>query len=252
MNSDEVIEDLCQAFLTGIQSILGEKLFGVYLYGAVVFPETSSLGDIDFHVLMKDMLTREEKSALNVLHLSLSRDYPPLGAELDGYYIMLEDTKRMAPPRDQRLGDVNDDAWALHYAHIRSGKNIILYGPDPRHVYPEPTWLDLENALLSELAYVERNLHVFPGYCILNLCRLMYSFETHDVLISKVAAATWAGEKYPQWRPYIELALMSYEKLITIEERERMLSRVEEFFLFSCNRINQRRGEQYKIDLNWS
>lgn len=240
----EEFGNLLQAFLDGLKTILGEKLFGAYLYGALAFPETEVLGDIDFHAILSARLTNEEKISLNDLHTNLARNYPPLGAEMDGYYLLLEDTYQTIPPGDQRLDGIIDDAWALHCAHIRSGRCIVLYGPDPKHVYPEPTWTDLVSALLSELAYIERKLYVYPDYCFLNLCRLMYSFERRDVVISKAAAAEWANERYPQWCPYIDLALKTYAKQATAQDRERMLSGAVDFFHFSCGAINECLGSQ--------
>ena len=64
MNPPEFIQDLCQAFLDGLKTALGDKLYSVYLYGAVAFPETRNTGDIDFHVNLKGPLTEEQHAAL--------------------------------------------------------------------------------------------------------------------------------------------------------------------------------------------
>ena len=85
-----------------------------------------------------------------------------------------------------------DHSWALHREHIRAGRRVILYGPDPDEIYPPAKWPEIESALLGELDFVEKHLHDYPDYCILNLCRLMYSFETSDVVVSKALAAELA------------------------------------------------------------
>ena len=84
MKPRDEIRDLCTAFLDGLESILGAKLHAVYLYGAVTFPETDYTGDVDFHVIVTGSPTEAERAALLGLHDRLARDFPPLGAELDG------------------------------------------------------------------------------------------------------------------------------------------------------------------------
>jgi hypothetical protein len=132
-----------------------------------------------------------------------------------------------------------DTAWALHREHILSGKHIVLHGPDPAEIYPPASWPELESALYSELDYVEKHLQEYPDYCILNLCRLIYSFETRDVVISKAQASKWAYETIPEWKRHIELARKSYAKKATKEDRQFMLNEVGLFFEFARTRIKK-------------
>jgi len=231
------VRQLSAAFVEGLQLALGEKLWAVYLYGAVAFPETTALGDIDFHVLLRERLTDGERKALLELHDRLAFDFPPLGGELDGYYLLLDDARRIYPPRDELRPNLVDDSFALHCAHLRAGRSIVLYGPDPRDVYPEPSWPLLEAALVGELDYVTAHLDRYPDYCVLNLCRLVYSFETRDVVTSKAAAAAWARGKFPEWERPIALALKSYQQLATPEEREILKADLATFYRFACGRI---------------
>jgi hypothetical protein len=239
----EDIQDLCQALLVGLEAALGDKLYGIYVYGAAAFPESDSTGDIDFHVILAETLTHKEHSAINELHSALARDFPPLGVGLDGYYILLEEARRTSPPVHQLRPDITDDSWALHRKHILAGRCIILHGPEPEQVYPPATWAELESALRGELKYVEAHLKDYPDYCILNLCRLMYSFETRDVVISKVAAAGWAHSVFPQWRHPIEVAKRSYTRQATPQDRQFMLSEIRGFFRFACEHISESRAQ---------
>ena len=171
------IQDLCQAFLNGLKAALGDNLYGVYLHGAVAFPETTNTGDIDFHVILAERLSEGEHSEIKQLHAKLADDFPPLGIGMDGYYLLLEDARGTAQPGSQSSPFSVDDAWALHRAHIRAGRCIVLHGPDPKQIYPSATWVELEADLEEQLQYVEAHLEVYPAYCILNLCRLMTSFR---------------------------------------------------------------------------
>ena len=242
MDARAQVASLCSTFLEGLLELLGAKLYGVYLYGAVAFPETTYTGDIDFHVILNDSLSDDEIMAVNDLHAALARDFPPLGAELDGYYILLEDTRSLDPPTHQLRKDLVDESWALHCAHIRAARCIALYGPDPRFIYPEPSWSEIEKALRGEMAYVEEHLDSYPDYCVLNLCRLMYSYETRDVVVSKTIAAAWAIDRFSEWRSLIELAQASYAGEATPEDRCFMIREVGKFLHFAKERIRTSGG----------
>jgi predicted nucleotidyltransferase len=239
--SDEV-QDLCRAFVEGLDVVLGEKLYGVYLYGAIVFPEGGATGDIDFHVILAETLDEQEKAALRGLHTKLSEDYPPLGGELDGYYILLEEARQTPPPKHQWMEGVVDGAWALHREHILAGRCKVLRGPDPRTIYPETTWVELAEALEKEKEYVEAHLRDYPAYCVLNLCRLMYSHETRDVVISKRASAAWARERYAEWQSHIDAAIRAYDHKETAKDRELLSTEVEDLFEFASERIRETEG----------
>ena len=228
-----------QAFVIGLERILGHKLYGVYIYGAAAFPDAVPTGDIDFHVILRGELTAAERSELEKLHESLAERYPPLGGEMDGYYILLEAARRESPPRSQMWGRATDNSWALHREHIRAGRHIALYGPEPSEIYMPATWPEIERALYGELDYVAEHLHDYPDYCILNLCRLIYSFETRDVVISKAQAADWALDALPDWTYHVELAKKSYARQTTVEERAFMLAEVCAFFEFARARIDR-------------
>jgi hypothetical protein len=241
MDARAQVASLCSTFLEGLLELLGKKLHGVYLYGAVAFPETTYTRDIDFHVILNDSLTDDEIAAVNNLHSSLARDFPPLGEELDGYYILLKDARSPDPPTHQLRKDLVDESWALHCAHIRAARCIALYGPDPRFIYPEPSWPKIEEALRAEMTYVEEHLETYPDYCILNLCRLIYSYETLDVVVSKTIAAAWAVDAFPQWTHLIELAQASYAGEATPEDHCFMIDEVGKLLGFAQGRIRTSR-----------
>ncbi|UCE67417.1 MAG: DUF4111 domain-containing protein [Candidatus Zixiibacteriota bacterium] len=237
MNASQPIKAVSRAFVDGLKEILGEKLYGVYIYGAAAFPGTFPLTDIDFHVILRSDLTDNERSRLEQFHEDLDRDYPPPGEIFDGYYILLKDTQQKSFPRSRMWENALDDSWALHRAQILTGRHITLYGPDPQEIYPPATWPEIEAALHGELDYVEKNLQKYPGYCVLNLCRLIYSFETGDVIISKEQASEWALENLQGWEKYIELAVKSYSHRATSEEEQLIHAEIVKFLEYAKKRI---------------
>ena len=242
MSLREEIRPLCDALVSGQKQILGEKLFGVYVFGAVTFPETTTTGDLDFHALLDVPPSSAEIDLVNALHDDMAQRFPPVGVGLDGYYLLLKDVQRNAPPRHQLRPDLLDNSWALHCAHIRAGRCIVLFGPDPATVYPEPTWTQIEEALAGELRYVQEHLSDYPDYCVLNLCRLMYSHQSRDVVVSKFGAGDWAIDAFPQWHKLIEMAKTSYAGQLTEEERATMVDQVPELHRFAVEEIERSRA----------
>lgn len=238
MNTAKQIDTIIREFSKGLQTVLGNKLYGAYVYGGAAFNDSIPTGDIDFHVILIEHLTDTEKQELDELHRELAKKFPPLGGELDGYYILFEDARKTTPPQSQMWHCATDNAWALHREHIRAGRYIILYGGDPREIYPPSTWPEIEDALFNELRYVKEHLDQYPDYCILNLCRLIYSFKTRDVVISKAKASEWSFEAFPGWRWLVELARKSYERKATYYDRQRMLNEVGKFFEYATTQIN--------------
>ncbi|KPJ59777.1 MAG: hypothetical protein AMJ46_09805 [Latescibacteria bacterium DG_63] len=239
MMSREQVSVVGNTFVRGLRRILGEKLYGLYIYGAAAFPDSLPAGDIDFHVILKSGLTDHERSELESFHEFLAEHHPPLGGKMDGYYILLADARGEIPPRSQMWGGATDESWALHCEHVRAGRCIVFYGPEPAEIYPRASWPKLERALYWELDYVEKHLHEYPDYCILNLCRLLYSFETRDVVISKAQAADWACDVLPEWRRHIELARKSYARQLEPGDRQFMLAEVGRFLEFARARIER-------------
>jgi hypothetical protein len=239
MNVPGEIRDLCADLLEGLEAALGDKLYGVYVYGAVAFPEGGATGDLDLHVILSGGLVEGEKAALDVLHDRLARDHPPLGVDLDAYYLLLEEARRTSPPRHQLLPGIVDKSWALHRAHILAGRCIVLHGPDPKQVYPPATWPELAHALRGEWDYVAQHLAEYPAYCVLNLCRLIYSFETRDVVISKRASAVWGAEAFPAWRSLIAAAVKWYDGRATPQDEALLKADVRRFFGFAQERIRE-------------
>jgi hypothetical protein len=231
------IEDLCKVLLVGLKDVLGDKLYGVYLFGALAFPETTSTKDIDFHVILSGTLSEQEHSGIKQLHARLAEDHPPLGVGMDGHYLLLADAGETARPMSQLAPNYIDDAWALHRAHIRAGRCIVLHGPDPNQIYPAASWAELEADLEEQMQYVKEHLEIYPAYCSLNLCRLMYSFEMRDVVISKAAAAEWALGRFPQWQAIIEAAQRDYAGCARLQDEESMKSEVKALYRFADERI---------------
>ncbi|MBN1666615.1 MAG: DUF4111 domain-containing protein [Anaerolineales bacterium] len=225
------LQPLAGAFLAGLQRVLSSKLVGVYIYGAAVFPDGGVVQDVDFHVIVAAELAESEQQALQDLHVELAQAFPGQGDDMDGYYLLLSEARRLEAPQHQFL-TLRDESWALHCAHIRAGRSCTVFGPDPLSIYPQPTWKALDLALQGELAFLQKEIERYPAYAVLNLSRLLYSYATKDVVISKQAAAAWAQVQYPAWADLIEAALASYAKKATAEQRALLADQARVYYCF--------------------
>jgi len=195
--------------------------------------------DIDFHIVLKRPLTERDKQKVRQLHDELAAEHSIASDDLDAWYVLLDDARRASPPRHQVYLDLFDNSWALHYAHMRAGYCIVLFGPEPEQVFSAPTWPELMTGLEAERMYVEKHLGEHPDYCVLNLCRLLYSYRTRDIVISKQAAAEWALDNFTVWRPLIEAALRSYAGDINEQDKRLLESETGRFYKYACEMIKE-------------
>jgi hypothetical protein len=207
---DSEVAAVSEALLRGFTEILGDGLASFFLYGAVAFdrPESWRI-DFDFHGLLHRTLEDTERAAIAQLYAEVGAA-SGLGRNLDGYFVLLAEATGSEPPRHQLDPSIRDEAWALHRAHVHAGRYFLVAGIDPREIVPRPTWAELDDALRGEIEFVESatDAHAFG---ILNGARVLYSYATRDVVVSKFQAAQWALESLPgEWRTGVEAALRYY------------------------------------------
>lgn len=189
MSTPDELEALADAFEAGLRDALGARYVGMFTYGAAMFPP-SPVSDFDAHVVIDGELSTDDRAKIHSLHDDLAA--LPQGDDLDVWYVTADDIRGTTPPVTRMRDDgFADESWALHRAHIHAGR-YTFRGPDPRDIVPEPTWDEIDEALQSELGFLEDNLASSPAYGVLNLCRILYSYETRDVVVGKFQAALWA------------------------------------------------------------
>ena len=233
---------LCDSFSDGLETILGDALVSLALYGAIVFDETRVLTDLDFVAVLGRPLRDVERDSVLRHQRAIAEEFHPLGGELDGYYISIDDARRVAMPSDRLRPDLVDDSWPLHCAHLRAGKRIVLIGADPADFVPQPTWAQLEAALDGELDYVVAHLEKYPAYGILNLCRLVASHETHDVVRSKADSALWMKERTSEWSDLIDRALRDHAGYEILRDDPILPSEAQAFLSYVIGRIDRARS----------
>jgi len=233
----DIIWIISRGFVHDVVEVLGDKLDGIYAYGSIVFDGFGR--DIDCHLVLRLAPTGNEKARLNAIHAK----YKLFCCEVDAHYIMLKDARNSLPPKSYLLSNTKDEAWALHCAHIRSGCYVTLYGQEPiPALFPSPDWRNIVSALDYEIRYIEKNGDQY-AYCILNLCRIIYSFISRNVAVSKRFSGLWACRHFPEWAGLIHAAMASYENNVNYFVDESFEFEFLQFYKFATEKICEVRAE---------
>jgi hypothetical protein len=203
------VRALAEAFASELTEVLGGSFAGFFLYGSACFPPSAVI-DFDGHVLLSHPMSDDDRQAVEAMHARLRP--MPLGDEMDVWYVTTADAAKPEIPVHQRNTQLSDGAWALHRAHVHAGRYVCVAGVDPRDLVPEPTWSELDNALQNELAWLSKHFDDAPAYCVLNLCRILCSYESRDAVVSKLQAGSWAIAALDvDHHPRIRAAIAAYE-----------------------------------------
>ncbi len=86
----------------------------------------------------------------------------------------------------------------------------MLLGPDPRKIYPPASREEVEEGLEQELDFIVRRHRVSPFYTVLNLSRLLYTWKTGRVTVSRHQSPMWALRALPRdWHALIRAPVKS-------------------------------------------
>ncbi len=224
---------------------LGSNLLGTYLHGSIAFPGFEpSAGDIDFYSVVHRSLNRNEIRSLDHLHRSLATEFK-FGSKLDGFYIPSATARRHKKPRGLVYGahgrihlGGSDEAWALHREHFARSAYIRLYGPKATRIFRRAEWLEMRAALYRQLVYARKIIDSDPWWSVLNLCRLMYSFKTGHVAVSKLGTASWALKSLPsRWKPLVGSAVKTYKGIADRKDRSILRRDAGKFLGFASVRV---------------
>lgn len=210
------VRQACVRLREELDTLLGDDLVALWAYGAATFEDRPNrLGDVDIYGVVVRPPGRETGAAIDELHLSIGKDW---GIEWDSWYILESDARGIQPPAHVLRTNLGDRAWALHRAHWLAGQYVALHGCSPSELVHPPSWTELKEGLRGELLFIERLLEEGrddPGhaaFAVWNACRIIYSLETRQVVVSKRAAALWALESLPSsWHAAIRSAGRVYD-----------------------------------------
>jgi hypothetical protein len=220
------VNEILEILLASARDVLREKFVGIYLYGSLSSGDFEpAASDIDFLVVTKSLLPEATIAALEAMHYQFWNSGLKWAGKLEGSYLPAAHLRRyekngIAYPTVNEgrfyLAPQGSD-WVIQ-RHIIRECGLVLAGPDPKSLI-DPVEPDEIRAavmgslrewwfpLLDDPSWLREHDSPYHAYAILTMCRSLYALE-HGEIISKLAAARWAGAKLGRkWTFVIEQSL---------------------------------------------
>lgn len=216
------LDDLLDALVEGVRSVLGENLVGVYLQGSFAVGGADEWSDADFLVVTERPAGEAERPALDELHRRLFAAPTHWAKHLEGSYVDRALLRRPDPARTKLLFLDHGSQELQWDDHCNTAYNrwalrehgIALTGPAPAELV-DPVPPDVLRAeartRLSEWVdwaeSIERWNRWYGPYLVLGLCRVLWTIE-YGTVVPKQEAGEWAmRELDTEWRALIQSAL---------------------------------------------
>ncbi len=217
------------ALLAEVQTVLGSRFVGLYLYGSLSADKDHPSGDfnphssdIDFVVITTEELPGNLVSALEAMHTRLWSSGQKWAAKLEGTYLP-QDCLRRYNPQDGPFPCVNEGKFYLArhgsdwiiQRHILRESGAAVAGPQLRPLIDPVSPDELRGAvrgiltewwqpMLNNPTFLQRR--DYQAFTTLTMCRALHALR-HGNIVSKPVAARWAQAQFPQWAGLIERAL---------------------------------------------
>jgi predicted nucleotidyltransferase len=221
------VNEILNILFSNVQEILGNQFVGMYLFGSLANGEFDEHSDIDVLVVTKEEISQSAFSALRALHQRINTIDSPWAIQIEASYIPQAALRRFDPENNihphMDRGDNEVLHWMSHESdwiiqrHILRERGIMIKGPDLRTLIEPVSSDELRKAVVNVLPLWVKPILEDPSrikkrgyqsYCVLTLCRMLYTFK-HGEILSKPGAATWALEHMdPEWKLLIERALV--------------------------------------------
>lgn len=216
------IQDLILNFRSELSTVLGTKLYGLYLYSSTARGEfEATASDIDFLVILNSKLSQEDIDGICSMHQNLAMNCE-FGDKLDGMYLQKSYIGKSNADVDpypviyhakyQGYGkfDINDVTW---WSLKTDG--IAVDSPDISSELQSASWSQVEKTLEYNLnSYWSEKIgspdlfleDEWVEFGVCTVARIIYSIENKEI-VSKRNACNYIKDKYPIWGDVLEEAL---------------------------------------------
>jgi hypothetical protein len=221
ITGDAAADALLSRLLDGLVRALGDKLFGVYLFGSAATGNFEpGISDVDLAAIVEHELAPSELAALDRMHRGLVAETPEWDGRVEVVYVSWEGLRTFRDgasaaarisPGEPFHAIVVDPTWLIDWYQLRD-VGVTLFGPPATEVVP----------VISRREYIEAvRQHVLAfstwtddlatlgnqAYAILTMCRGLRTVRTGEY-VSKREAARWASEQLPAHAELIRTALL--------------------------------------------
>ncbi|MFA4819119.1 MAG: aminoglycoside adenylyltransferase domain-containing protein [Patescibacteria group bacterium] len=226
----EDLNDFLETIKTELPGLLGNVLFGIYVYGSLSYSDFEEhRSDVDVMAVIKRELNEKELAKLETWYDSspmrqsrwisrLEMDYTVIGK-------LISSTKHGAKTTHFAGGKLNkkadsDGSNPIVWINIKEC-GITLFGPSPKEFVPEISTALLLSALRSEFEDIEIHAPVWMKkdlwnqvYIVITLCRIAYTLKKNK-LVSKKEAGKWCLENLPKrFRPMVAIVLQKVDNFM--------------------------------------
>lgn len=215
-----LVNDLLDSLLSQMQTILGENLIGLYLYGSLVTGDFDlEISDIDLLAAVARDLTEMEFNALKQMQDSLVLKHPAWDNRIEIAYLSLRGLQTfkthpspiaiISPGEPFHIKEAGKD-WLVNWYMVRE-KGKVLFGPPPGAIIT-PVSKEEFIACVKDHAVSWREwlddiyYRGSQAYAILTLCRALYTIKNGEQ-VSKLKAAAWVEKELPEWAALIQNAV---------------------------------------------
>ncbi len=244
---------LLQDLLKNIQTVLSEKLAGLYLYGSAVWGDFDlEISDIDLLAATKNIISEDELKQLEKMHANFTEKYPEWNNRIEVQYQSLEGLKTFKT-KEIKMANISPgeplhfvqagNEWLMNWYFVQDyGKT--LFGPSPKEIIEPISKEEFIGSVRQHVKFGEEhvmntiNSKPYQGYAVMTMCRALYAV-TYGEQVSKKKASDWVKEKFPQWKDLIENAFVWRSKVR--EEQlnpESTYSEIEKFIKFILHEIS--------------
>ena len=214
------VSRIVDRLVDGIKRILEDQLVGVYLYGSLVCGDFEpGISDIDLVVVMRRELSDLSFAALHDLHQQIVADYPAWDNRLELAYIS-RTALRSFRSRSSTIGIISPgepfhriqagEDWLISWYALRQ-EGVALQGPAIDSLIDSISLADYLVAIREHVEHFRASAQkdqVKPALAYIVLTVARGSCTLHEgEQISKLKAAAWAKQRYPQWSALIESAI---------------------------------------------
>ncbi len=215
------INKLLNILFSKMQDILGEKFFGLYLYGSLATGDFDpAVSDIDLLAVLESEIDNKEFQELQKLHQDFAKENKKWNDRIEVQYMPKSALKTfktqeseiavISPGEPFHLKKVGKH-WLMNWYIVRE-KGITLFGPDPKTIIEpiskEEFIQSVKNHAKSWDKWVQNMQSQWAqAYAILTLCRAFYTVRNGEQ-VSKKQAALWTEKELPQFLELIQKALL--------------------------------------------
>jgi predicted nucleotidyltransferase len=213
-------EPIVDAVTGAITATTSPDLVGLYLHGSLATGDFDDrISDIDLLAVLSSEVSPDLATHLERMHDGLAEDHPAWRSRIEVVYVSALGIVnfRVAPPRiavispGDRFHFISAGTeWILVWYPARSG--IVLVGPPAAEVVPDISFQEYADAVRNQMQHIRERIadDATPGsqaYAVLTMCRGLYT-SVHGERVSKLRAAVWAQQEFPEWAALIGEAII--------------------------------------------